>query len=361
MATPNPPYDQELLDSFRVQTDACIALGSPLTAGLVEQLAQDYQAQGPVYTLLKDWPGAPMADALALRVCGALHGAALTKRDETLTELYQTAAEGKLEMPRFWQATLRFLNRDRAWVRDYLQFAPQTNEARRSILLLTGFLYLADQFDMDMHMLELGASAGLNMNWDMFHYDLETWKWGPPSPVTLSTRWTGPPPPVSAPLRIASRAGCDLNPLNLDDTAERTRLRSYCWRDVPGRMARLDGAIQIARKAGTKPDKAGAADWLAHKLANRPERGLTIVYHSIFLQYPPKEERTRIYNLMKTFGQAATPNAPLAWVRFEPGALLGGGLDVLEPVLDIQSWPGGNSRTLARSDGHVTYAEAFSE
>lgn len=351
--------DRTLLDYFALQARACEALDSPLTAGLVQHMAADYKAGGPVYGLLADWPTSPVADALALRMTGALHGAALTNRDETLTQLYAAATKGEVDMARIWPAARHFFAQETNWVRDYLKFAPQTNEARRSILLLAGFLYLADDFDMEMHILELGASAGLNMNWDKFRYEMDSWQWGAQaSPVTLSTPWTGPAPPTRARLRIASRAGCDINPLNLENETERTRLRSYCWTDVPGRMARLDGAIELALGEGTKPDRAGAADWLQGKLESRPKSGLTVVYHSIFLQYPPAGERARIYDLMQQAGAEATPEAPLAWVRFEPKSLLSSASNILDPCLDIISWPHGIQREIARSNGHVTYVKA---
>ena len=351
--------DKHLLDHFKIQAEACQKLDSPLTAQLVTQMAGDYQNGGPVRDLLHDWPTPPTADALALRLCGALHGAALTGRDDHLAAAYDKARKGALDMNRLWPAAKAFLAREADWVRTYLTYAPQTNEARRSILLLTGFLHLADQFDMDMHMLELGASAGLNMNWDKFRYELENWSWGPVSSVTLSTSWQGPPPPVEANLRIASRAGCDINPLDLENPVERDRLRSYCWADVPGRMARLEGAINIALAEGTKPDKAGAADWLERKLAARPQEGLTVVYHSIFLQYPPQQERARIYELMQKAGENASRGAPLAWVRFEPEMLQTFEPDILTPTVDVVTWPEGKRCALARSNGHATFVESL--
>ena len=124
-------------------------------------------------------------------------------------------------------------------------------------------------------------------------------------------------------------------------------------------MARLDGAIALALAENTKPDTSGAADWLETKLAARPKQGLTVVYHSIFLQYPPEEERARIQSLIEEAGKSATPEAPLGWVRFEPEILLTGDPNILEPALDITYWPSGQHRILARSNGHVTKVTAL--
>jgi len=321
MQNSNDNSDKALLDYFKIQAEACRQLDSPLTAGLVTHMAEDYKSGGPVKDLIGDWPTSPIADALALRLCGALHGAVLEGHDGALSEAYAAFIGGQMDIKSVWTAARNFLTRAPDWVRDYLQYAPQTNEARRSIMLLTGFLHLADEYDLEMDILELGASAGLNMNWDRFHYKMDGWSWGTPSPVTLSTHWTGPPPPTDAPLHIASRAGCDINPLDLEQDEERTRLRSYCW------------ACSDTR--------------------------LTVVYHSIFLQYPPASERARIYKMMAEAGAKATPNAPLAWVRFEPEALQTGNPNILQPTLDLVTWPGGKRRALAQANAHVTSVTAL--
>ena len=124
-------------------------------------------------------------------------------------------------------------------------------------------------------------------------------------------------------------------------------------------MARLDGAIEIARAGDTKPDQADAADWLEAKLAERPDAGLSVIYHSIFLQYRPPGQRARIYAMMEAAGAKATTAAPLAWLRFEPEGLQTGKLDLLQPTLDIVTWPGAKRQVLARSNGHVTSVEAL--
>jgi hypothetical protein len=102
-----------------------------------------------------------------------------------------------------------------------------------------------------------------------------------------------------------------------------------------------------------KVERADAAVWLRQKLSDRARDAATIVYHSIFLQYPPRESRTAIVAAIREAGEAATPHAPLAWVRLEPEALTDRVRDSLRMVLDITTWPGGERRVLAHTDGHV--------
>ena len=79
-------------------------------------------------------------------------------------------------MDRVWPVAQAWLRSETAFVRDFIKSPPQTNETRRSIILLPGFLNLAARFKQPLHLLELGASAGLNQNWDKFNYYTDSWQ-----------------------------------------------------------------------------------------------------------------------------------------------------------------------------------------
>jgi hypothetical protein len=289
---------------------------------------------------------------LSLRLAGALHAAALSGRDADLAQLYPNA-RAEWRMDDVWPVARAFLAREHDWVAEFIQSPPQTNEVRRSIALLAGFLTFAKQWSGPIDMLEIGASAGLNLNWDRFHHRTQTWAWGGDSPVKIDTDWNGAPPPIEARPDVRHRAGCDLNPLDIDDPEQLLRLRSYIWPDQPDRLARFDGAVELARQAQVKVERADAASWLKAKLGKCARDAATIVYHSIFLQYPPRETRAAIVGAIREAGEAATSDAPLAWVRLEPEALTDGVRDSLRMVVDITTWPGGERRVLAYTDGHV--------
>ena len=135
------------------------------------------------------------------------------------------------------------------------------------------------------------------------------------------------------------------------------RLKSYIWPDQPDRLERFDGAVALALGAGVRVERADAAEWLAEKLPQRARDAATVVYHSIFLQYPPRETREAIAAVIESAGARATSAAPLAWLRLEPEAVLGGPLDSVRMLLDLVVWPGGEARVLAATDGHVRSVE----
>ena len=343
-------------DHFREQAGWCRDLGSPFTADLLLQFAEDFAAKGPVYALTADWAGSPRKDALGLRLTGYLHYVVLSGGAPDLASQYPATREA-WDMAAVWPLARDYLSRTLPDARRFIQGPPQTNETRRSIALLPGFQELAARFDMPMHLLELGASAGLNQNWDRYSYATRDWQRlaRPDSGVTITTDWSGPAPRhLSASPDIASRAACDLNPIDLSDPAQTRHLKAYTWPDQTERLARLDAAITLARATGIVVEKADAAAWLEAKLAARPDRGLTVIYHSVFLIYPPREVITRIMNTITGAGQAATNAAPVAWLSFEPESLFGGAKESPKMHTRLQIWPGGDTRLLAVSDGHVT-------
>jgi hypothetical protein len=337
---------------FVEQAKGCAAFGSPFTAALLERCAQDLDDQGPVAALVAGWPGEPRADALGLRLAGALHAAALSGRDPALAAVYP-GAKSDWTMDEVWPQARAFLADQADWVRAVLQSPPQTNEVRRSIGLLPAFLALAAQYDGPMEMLELGASAGLNLSWDQFAYETDSWRWNPSGRPLITTDWSGPPPQTGARPQVRARAGCDQNPLSVHDPDDVQRLRSYIWADQADRLQRFDAAVAVAQAHDVGVERADAAQWIKGRLASRARDAMTVVYHSIFVQYPPAETLADITAAITAAGATATAAAPLAWVRFEPASVLEhGALGSWHTVVDMITWPGAVRTHLADVDPH---------
>jgi hypothetical protein len=343
-------------EHFEEAAALCEIYGSPFTARLIERMNADFSAGGPIATLVGQWTGAPRADAVALRLCGALHAAVLMGRDPALAAQYP-AQRADWEIAAVWPAARAFLEREQTWVAEFIRSPPQTNEVRRSIALLAGFLAFAHEHRGPIDTLEIGASAGLNLNWDRFRYTTAAFTWGPASGAAIDSVWQGAVPPIDATVHVRTRAGCDLNPLDIGDPPKRLQLRSYVWADQRERLARFDAAVDLALANGVRVERADAAEWLGRKLAARATDAATIVYHSVFLQYPPPATRAAIISAIEAAGASATDAAPLAWLRLEPEAVLGGPAGSVRFLVDMVTWPGAVRRVLAFTDGHVRSVE----
>lgn len=351
--------DSKIVDHFVEQAKWCDELGSPFTAALLKRFAADFESGGPVADICGDWPTNPRKDALGLRLVGALHHAVLYGEAADLVAAYPNGASN-WDIDHVWPIAKAWFAAQVAHVRAFIERPPQTNETRRSIILLPGFLKLAARFGQPLHLLELGASAGLNQNWDKFNYQTETWQRRGASDVTIQTDWRASVPAhLDANIDIASRAACDLSPIDLSDPDQVLRLKCYTWADQPERLNRLDAAIALAHDNGTKVEQADALDWLKHRLANRSKTGVTVIYHSIFLIYPPREIIAEIMQTIRDAGATATFEAPLAWLSYESEALFGGDRASPRMRARLETWPGGEVETYAESDGHVTYVDPY--
>ena len=220
-----------VVEDFRKQADVCGDLGSDFTRQILLRGAEDIEAGGVVARLTADWPGKPRADAVSLRWAGSLHAAVLTGRDPALAAEYP-AARADWSMDRIWPLADVFLRREEAWVRAFMQSPPQTNETARSTALAAGFMWLADRMPQPFHMLELGASAGLNLNWERFAYAYPRWGRRDVAGPLMPTEIRSGELPGWRDIAIASRAACDQNPLDASSPDHRLRLRAYVWARV---------------------------------------------------------------------------------------------------------------------------------
>lgn len=129
----------------------------------------------------------------------------------------------------------------------------QTNVVRRSGVLFPVFEYLSRRCDRTpLGLVEVGASAGLNLLWDGYGYDYgEHGRYGVVgSPVQISTEVRGErvPPLPDAPPPVGTRLGIDLEPLDVRDEADVRWLRALVWPEHDDRRALLEGAISVARE-----------------------------------------------------------------------------------------------------------------
>ena len=198
---------------LRRQARACHALGSPLYAYLLERSADDVEASGPVWSVLAGHESDPPGSALALRLMGAVHRLVLQAREPSLAAHYPSAGGGE-EPGDAWPAFMNTLEEHREELRELVVRPVQTNEVGRSAALLGGFLLVARETGLPLRVLELGASAGLNLLWDHYRYEAGGLGWGDPaSPVRILGPFVdGLLPPLEVPARVVERVGCDPRP-----------------------------------------------------------------------------------------------------------------------------------------------------
>jgi hypothetical protein len=341
----------EILDAFRSQIGGCRQAGSELTARLMERCVADLEAGGPLARLLADWQGQPLLDALPQRVVGAVQDFALEGRAPSLARFYPSLG-GAPAWPDTADAFLEVIARHAPEIRPRLDTQVQTNEVRRCAALLGGFLAAAREAGgLPLRLLEIGTSAGLNLFWDRYRYALGAHRWGDPAAaILLDTEWRGPPPDLEAPVRVASRLGCDLFPLDARDPVQLRRIESFLWADQPDRHRLLRAAAAALPPEGAPLERTGAVEFLARELA-APAPGLaTVLFHSSMWWYLSKADRHAVDATVREAGTRAHARAPLFWLRVEPPSP-----DYEE--VRLLGWPGGEDRLLGHAHHHGRWVE----
>jgi hypothetical protein len=271
-----------------------------------------------------------------------VHERVLAGEAPELARFYPSAG-GDPATPGAWPAFQATVEAHAETLCPVLENFPQTNEVRRCAPLLAGFLVLARRFGLPLRLLEIGASAGLNLLFDRYRYDLGPHRWGDPdSPVHLATEWHGPPPPLDAEIRVAGRAGCDIAPIDVLDPHRVRSLESYIWADQPERLGQLRAAIGVFRTDPPRLDEARAVEWLARELRDSDPQVLCVVYHSSMWIYLSKEEQAGIRSLLEEAGG----RMPLAWLRHEDER------GDAQMELLLRTWPGAANERLARGHPH---------
>jgi hypothetical protein len=336
--------------AFKEQEGWCTRLGSPFTALLCSTLAERLDESTLIGRCVLSWPGDPrtQGDALALRVCGALHSLARSNAEPGLAALYPGAAS-QVNPGDLWLAVRGAFERNPSHFEAYLATAPQTNEVGRSAVLMCGFLEIARHFGLPMRPIEIGASAGLNLIADRYRYRFGDAQWGDPqAALLLEPQWQGPAPPVETNIRVTERCGCDVAPLDISSATERARLASYVWADQMDRLSRLEAAIATALRDPPRLEQMDAAEWVEQRIHETPDQPgrVRVLFHSVVWGYFSLDTQRRIEAHMQRCGARADNDTPLAWLRFELADT------PLGAALTLKLWPTGEERVLAHTQPH---------
>jgi hypothetical protein len=227
--------------------------------------------------------------------------------------------------------------------------ATQTNETGRCALLLP----VLAELPQPLALLEIGASAGLNLFPDRYAYRYGEHHLGA-GPVELRCDLTGREPPAGLP-RVVWRAGLDLNPLDITDPADARWLESLIWPEHHHRRERLRAAARIAAADPPRLQRGDLVDDLPALAAAAPEDATLVIVNTSVLYQVPADRRRAFTDLVRdlpghwisvenlaTFGYDGLPNPPdetlfnvlaldgrpLAWTRAHGQAMawFGGGV-----------------------------------
>ena len=199
----------------------------------------------------------------------------------------------------------------------------QTNVVERCGLLLPAFGIIAKRSGgKPLHLVEVGASAGLNLLWDRYRVDYSDGRqWGDASsPVRIETELRGAyePPLPEETLAVAERTGIDLNPIDVRDHGRGSVApgSGLARGTSNGRLQRLDAAVALAQTDPPTVLKGDALDLLPGVLSSAPHGVALCVYHTHTLNQFSPEARQQFAGLLAEIG--AETRSVLAVERVPP-------------------------------------------
>lgn len=178
----------------------------------------------------------------------------------------------------------------------------QTNDPARMLAILP----ILSQIDGPIALIEVGASAGLNLNADRYSYRWGDGEWlhprSGPSRVRLTGDIDGPVPVPSRMPDIRWRAGIELNPLDIEDDDDRRWLTALLWPDHESRRDNLQEAIEVLREHPVSIIEGDLNDRLAELAAEVPDGLTLVVMHSAVLPYVTQDEAERFVRTVRDLG-----------------------------------------------------------
>ncbi len=176
----------------------------------------------------------------------------------------------------------------------------QTNEVARCALFFPAFALIQQRIGAQpLALIEVGSSAGLNLNWDKYAYVYGARKvYGDVrSPVRLQCELRGAKRPVlprELP-RVSSRLGIDLNPNDVFNDDAMLWLRALVWTEQSERAERLQNAIALARAFPPRLAQGDALELAPRAIQETPREIPVVLFHSFVLNQVPEAIRARYY------------------------------------------------------------------
>ncbi|MEM9438078.1 MAG: DUF2332 family protein, partial [Pseudomonadota bacterium] len=178
--------------AFQSQAIACETLDSPFMARMLPMLPGLIDPESALAKTLQNWPEdrlGPAHDSIPLRLASGLHLLHLSHLSPELSAAYPPNS-GDLE-----DALAHALKTHEPALLKALENPPQTNEVRRAAALIATGHWLTARFGKPLINSEVGASAGLNLNWDFMALTARGKTLGPlNAPVHLKPDWEGEDP-----------------------------------------------------------------------------------------------------------------------------------------------------------------------
>jgi hypothetical protein len=287
-------------DYFRFFANESRRGGSPLYERLSLGIAEDETLQSLSNKRRKGQPAANL-------ILGAVHYLLLGGVKDALAEYYPSIGGARPVDDKAFDLFRAFCRTHEAAIVEIVsKRVTNTNEAGRSAFLAPAFEIVSNEAGAPLALIEIGPSAGLNLNFDRYGYRY-TDEAGAVrlerrlnSSLVLNCVLKGPGVPrlASFPPPVGSRIGLELSPIDVTQELEQRWLKALIWPERTDRLATLDGALKIAAVHPPSIIGGDATANLMGALAGVPRDQARCVYHTVMAYQLNREQYQGIDNTL---------------------------------------------------------------
>lgn len=294
---------------------------SPLYYSLCGHLADDIAAGGLFASVMR---AAPERRRMPNVLLAAVQRVLFDESGEPLAGYYASVGGERAPDAGLFPAFGDFVTRHRARIDALLATGEtQTNEVLRAVQIFPALGWAQACTRRPLGLIEVGTSAGLLLHADRYSYVYEFEDGsvrkaglddadGVPAlhcPVRTggakdaAAARAALEPFVAKDLRIASRVGIDVNPLDPADPEACDWLRALVWPEHAERRERLEGALAHARRRPVRLRKGSGLNILADAVDSVPGAAIPCVFVSSSLPHWAPQDRERFADLVRELGR----------------------------------------------------------
>ena len=215
----------------------------------------------------------------------------------------------------------------------------QTNEVGRCAVLLPALAMASSAMERPLDLIEVGASAGLNLLFDQYRYEYSNGHaLGPDSPVLLRTELRGPragalPMPNVMP-PVSQRFGVDIEPVDIRDEDAVRWMEALIWPNELSRFERFRGAVALARRSPPRVIAGDGLEVVAGLVRGLEPDAAPCVMHSHAIYQMDSTWREGFARMLDALGRRRDlAHISLEWLGDNPG-----------PQLHLTTWQDGARR-----------------
>lgn len=327
------------------------AVNSKMYSFLSEKIANDVE-------VLKISLNAPMSQPIPNLFFAAVHYLLLKNKNVELSKFYPSCGGSLTDLDLLWSEFRSFCLKNKDSIFKVMEpKLVQTNEVRRCGAIKLGVEQVAQRSgSRNISLLEIGASAGLNLLYDCYpiHYFKDESSLDREFQIDVQLKGPNSPNRFEHELNICDRFGVDLNPLNFNDIEDETWLKALVWPDQLERFEMLSNAIFIAKSHSVNLIKGSGLDFdlLSQIVKGFKKENTVCIFHSFTLNQFSQTQREEFDKICENISKDRDIwRLSFEWIGKET------------PELDLYEYKNGtltNSVKLAKTHDHGRWIEWLS-